>query len=363
MPATLQKQLLQMAHTGHPRIVRMKRKLRESYWWPGMDNAVTEFIRHCTSCQDSAKSAPRHHIPDTRVPEPTTAWHKLAIDITGPFSNAPPHMSNIVVVIDYFTKFPEILCTSDITAPRIIKWLKELFARYGCPDRIVSDNGPQFTSHEWQAFMKSNDIQQDRTPVYHPQRNGLVEVFNRYLKHGVQTFKSSHYQWTEGLHHLLFQFRCTAPTPDGKSPAELMFSRKARMPFEVNRSKQGGERDAGEKAFTASQEEPKHQFIHRGPFKVGQRVRVQLPHVLKGQSPFSKPLTVTEALGKWTYKLSDGQVWHAKRMRHINEQTMNLAPTQFEDEQPPPVPEQPPPVLKRSGRRNKGIPPERFTPG
>ena len=185
VPASLQARLLQMAHVGHPGIVRMKRKLRESYWWPGQDKEIEHFVKICSPCQDSAKSAPKLHIPPQRIDLPEKPWQKVAIDITGPFSTAPTHQRFIVVLIDYFSSFPEILCTNDITSGRIIKWFKEVFARYGNPDRLVSDNGPQFDSGEFSDFLRSRDIFHERTPVYHPQQNGLVEVFNRYLKHGI----------------------------------------------------------------------------------------------------------------------------------------------------------------------------------
>ena len=240
VPESLRIRLLQMAHAGHPGIVRMKRKIRECYWWPGMDKEIEHFVRNCLPCQDSAKSAPKLHIEPYRIPLPDSPWEKLAIDITGPFDNAPHNMKFIVVLIDYYSKFPEILCTTDITSARIIKWLKEIFARYGNPIRLVSDNGPQFISSEFINFLHARDIEHERSPVYHPQHNGLVEVFNRYIKHGVQTFQASSTQWSDGLHDLLFHFRATSPTPDGKSPAELLFSRKLRMDFEIVRSQKEG---------------------------------------------------------------------------------------------------------------------------
>ena len=377
VPATLQKQLLQQAHVGHPGIVRMKRKLRDTYWWPGMDKDIGEFIRHCLPCQDSSKSAPKMKIPEKTIPTPTVSWKKIAIDITGPFANAPRNMSYIVVVIDYYSKFPEILCTSHTDAPPIIKWMKDLFARYGCPDHIVSDNGPQFTCGMWELFMKNNDIHHERTPVYHPQWNGLVEVFNRYLKHGVQTFQSSRYQWCEGLRHLLFQFRTTSPSPTGSSPAELMFSHKARMPFEVVRRNPGpqhgviskGEEAVVTNAFTGSSTNNQNattHFIHRGPFKIGQKVRVKVPHVPKGQTAYPRRLKVIEIIGKWTYKLSDGQIWHAKNMRRIYDPPNDDSFTQGQPQAPGAhylIPWAPPPLPRRSSRQNIGRPPDRYSPG
>ena len=73
-----------------------------------------------------------------------------------------------------------------------------------------------------------------RQCITHPQHNGLVEVYNRYLKHGIQTFAASHKLRYDGLLDLLTHYHATAMTPvTGTSPAELFFSRKDRLNFQV----------------------------------------------------------------------------------------------------------------------------------
>ena len=53
---------------------------------------------------------------------------------------------------------------------------------HGLPHRLVTDNGPQFTSHDFQDFMKANSIKHQCTPPYHPASNGQAERFVRELK-------------------------------------------------------------------------------------------------------------------------------------------------------------------------------------
>ncbi len=92
----------------------------------------------------------------------------------------------IITVIDYTSNFPECLLTTDIRSGCIVKWLETVFARFGNPDELVSDNGLQFVSSEFSAFLKRHGIAHTRSAVYNPTENGLVEVFNRVLKFGVQ---------------------------------------------------------------------------------------------------------------------------------------------------------------------------------
>ena len=167
---------------------------------------------------------------------------------------------------------------------------------------------------------------------------------------------------------MLAQFRATSPRPDRRSPAELFFGRPARLNFEIVRPAQqegGGEESAVHQQSTDDQQssfKDDHRVQvskqNRGPFQQGDKVRVRLPHVLKGSSPYSKPMRVVQTLGNWTYKLSDGQVWNARRLRKVYDDPVQVL--QMYDEE---LPRQRSPVLpRRSARPNKGVPPPRYSP-
>ena len=361
VPTSLRQDLLKKAHEGHPGIVRFKRKLRELYWWPGMDSESERFVKESHPCSVSEKSNPKTAMPQMHLYTPKTPWEELSMDIIGPFATAPSHLKFIVVLIDNCSKFPEILCTSDITSKKITHWLSEIFARYGNPAKIITDNGPQFKSKDFNDFMQNRDILHESTPVYTPQQNGFVESFNRYLKHGVQTFEDSHQQWLEGLYKLLSQFRSTSSMPNLPSPAEKFFGRTIRLPFQIvrNRKKRREEEEHEGQQDEQGNGQELPSFHKRGPYHVGQKVRVKRPHAPKGQSPWSKPLTVTKALGNWTYELSDGQIWNARRMRnYVEPPTLIHTPTQQDSTNLMTNKRFMTPRL--SQRQNKGKPPERL---
>ena len=56
-----------------------------------------------------------------------------------------------------------------------IEVLRDLFARFGIPKQLVSDNSAQFVSEEFQAFIRSNGIRHITSATYHPATNGLAE--------------------------------------------------------------------------------------------------------------------------------------------------------------------------------------------
>jgi hypothetical protein len=231
-----------------------------------------------------------------------------------------------------------------------------MFSRYGYPASLLTDNGPQFVSDEFTTFLAENGIEHLRSAVYNPQTNGKVEVFNRFIKHGVQTF-SDNQPWEESIHELLGHFRATRPAPDQKSPSELFFGRDNRLPFQVVRRPIHAGSGTLAKPTEQSFNRPS-QFLHcRGPFVKGDQVLTKRPQPRKGQSPYTAPMTVEKVLSHYTYQLSDGQVWNARKMRRFYP-PLPEPTTSPEDVPAPPVAPQPP---RRSGRVRKM--PDRFQAG
>ncbi|MCP3666896.1 MAG: DDE-type integrase/transposase/recombinase [Gammaproteobacteria bacterium] len=382
VPPNLRQRILNLLHSGHPGVARMKQKLNDAYFWPHSNNsAIEHFVRHCVPCAASGKSARPESVPVTAIPPPNRPWQKVAIDITGPFHTAPKHQENIVVLTDYFSKYPEILLTSDVTSGRIISWLEDVFARYGNPLELVSDNGPQFISREFKEFLSAKNILHNPVPVYCPMQNGLVEVFNRSLKFGARIINTENMNFRSGMLSLLASFLSIAPE-HGKSPSELLFGWKIRSDSDIRNSSllKGGEVGAEEVEVPPktplSMEEreaavkKKYQMRRYGqsnrssknPYHVGDSVRVRRPPstVLKGQNPYSEPLKVEKRLGRWKYRLTDGRIWNARRM--VRHRPPNPTDEEIEEgfllipEALPPLP----PTIRKSGRINKGLPPQRL---
>ena len=63
---------------------------------------------------------------------------------------------------------------SSMTSLKTIKVLRTLFALYGIPEEMVSDNGPQLASEEFTRFLKQNVFRSSRVPLYHRASNGAA---------------------------------------------------------------------------------------------------------------------------------------------------------------------------------------------
>ena len=123
-----------------------------SLFWPGMDSDIEEFCRNCETC---VRLQPlRRDTPRKPTPLPEHCWDKCAIDLVGPF----PGQIYILTLVDYRSKWPEATILKGTTTQKIIFVLTEIFARFGNPKVLLSDNGPQFTSEEFKIFFKLNGI-------------------------------------------------------------------------------------------------------------------------------------------------------------------------------------------------------------
>lgn len=222
MPQDLREQTLQLAHEGHPGMTVMKRRLRAKVWWQKMDMHTEEFVKKCRGCiLVSAQSAPE---PLRRTVLPTAPWEFIAIDFLGPLTSG----HNLLVIVDYYSRFKEVEIMTKIDSFETIKRLKTIFARFGNPKKIKADNGRQLSSEEFKQFCSVNDIELDSTTPWWPQENGEVERQNRSLLKRLIICQNEKGDWREDLQAYLLMYRSSPHSTTLRAPAELMFNRNIR---------------------------------------------------------------------------------------------------------------------------------------
>jgi transposase InsO family protein len=83
--------------------------------------------------------------------------------------------ANYLIAVDYFSRYPEVIKLTTTTSQSIVTALKSIFSRHGFPKGFVSDNGPQFSSHEMLEFSSAYSFQDVTSSPRYPQSNGLAE--------------------------------------------------------------------------------------------------------------------------------------------------------------------------------------------
>ena len=91
------------------------------------------------------------------------------------------------VAIDKFTKWPEVEAVRKVTAQSAIKFFKGLVCHFGVPNRIITDNGTQFTSHAFMQYTQDLGSKVCFASVAHPRSNSQAERENAKVLHGLRT--------------------------------------------------------------------------------------------------------------------------------------------------------------------------------
>lgn len=220
IPQILQKQVLKALHLAHPGIVRMKALAREHVYWPRINSEIETLVRQCEKCQQAAKIPPK--VPLCPWPAPKEVFERVHIDFAGPC----PDGFTYLLVVDAYSKWPEVFKMTNTTAFATIKTLQALVNRLGIPKKIVSDNGTQFQSSEFAQFCKSNGIKHTFSPPYHPQSNGQVERFVDTFKRAMEKCREEGSEWAEKA---LLAYRTTPHSAlNGYSPDQLFLGRHLR---------------------------------------------------------------------------------------------------------------------------------------
>ena len=175
-----------------------------------MDSQIKELVKRCSVCQESCPLRPAAPLHPWEWP--SQPWSPIHIDCFGPYLN---HM--FMVVVDAHSKWMDAC---------IMEQLRILFATHGLPRKVVTDNGPSFTSEEFCSFLSYNGIAYVTSPRYHPSSNGPGERAVKTLKTGIKNTQGANLQ--ERLSRFLFTYHITPQTTTGAPPSQLLMGRPLR---------------------------------------------------------------------------------------------------------------------------------------
>ncbi|CAF1521526.1 unnamed protein product [Adineta ricciae] len=237
VPSTMQLKLLKWAHDhptgGHAGQQKTLFRLSTRVYWATMRKDIFNYVAACHECQKFKYNNTPLAAP-MQLHEVLEPWHTIGIDIMGPFPVTARQKRFLLVVVDYFSRWIEAFPMRTTTSENVADILtNEVFARYGLPKYILSDNGPQFVSNVFEEFCRSMHIKRKLTANYHPQTN-MTERVNRTLKPLIAIFSQEHpHSWDKEIQKLAFAIRTSVNETTGETPAFLMFGRDPRIPLDM----------------------------------------------------------------------------------------------------------------------------------
>ena len=362
IPARMQQEILQKIHHGHLGIAKCRARAKSTVWWPGMSQEIKNLVTSCQECEERKPSQTSEPLVTSELPE--RPFQKVSCDLF------EYKKQQYLVLFDFYSRYIEIASLrQQTTSESVIKSLKDIFARHGIPELLISDNGRQFVSREFQDFSDSWQFSHRTSSPYHPQANGGAERAVREAKRILS-------QDDPALALLIH--RSTPTSPTGESPAMLAYGRNLRTtlpclpaslePCLVNKDNIR-ERD------TRSKLNSKASFDRRHGAK-------ELPELLPGdtvlqklddEKGWSEPATVIRQCAPRSYEIRSHKGLYRRNRRHLMRTSrpipqpvqITLPTVPFFPPAPDPVPSQLPcpqqrePSQAQQQQQSSGLPPIR----
>lgn len=230
IPESLKAAMLNELHASHLGMVKMKQLARSYFWWPNLNRDIEEITSKCKNCLGARSEAPA--VKFTPWQWPSKPWTRVHADFCGPF-----HGRMFLLMVDAHSKWPEAIdMGSNTRADKVVSVMRKIFCRFGLPEHMVVDNGPQLKSDEFRDFLKRNRIKCSFSPPYYPATNGAAENFVRTFKDKVDKIVADGKSLEYAVNLFLFDYRSTEHLTTGRSPSSLMYNREIRTRFDLLRS-------------------------------------------------------------------------------------------------------------------------------
>lgn len=216
IPRNMRKEMLKKVHIGHLGLEKCKLRAREIMFWPNLNLELKNLVSECQICLANRKQNRKEEMISHEIP--SRPWTKVAMDLFH------LHGKNYLLIVDYYSKFVEVIELFSTTSDYVINCIKNTFVRHGIPETVVSDCGPQFNSGIFSNFSKSWGFEHVKSSPHYPQSNGQVERMVQTVKGIMKKSIESRDDYRLGI----LEYINTPLDSSLPSPAELLYSRKLR---------------------------------------------------------------------------------------------------------------------------------------
>ncbi|CAB0016573.1 unnamed protein product [Nesidiocoris tenuis] len=353
IPSALRPALMKILHSVHFGSSKMKSLARSYFWWPHLDEDLEKLSTTCPDCQ---KYKPEPFKSPKTWSWPRRPWTRVHLDFFGPINQR-----HYLVLVDATSKWLECFQCTNTSTQTVIEHLSQVFATFGLPRIVTTDNATAFTSSQFQEFLSRLKIIHLTGSPYHPATNGQAENGVKILKNFLKKSNlmnappatvSSHIQY------FLYLYRNTPHQAINDSPAHVLLGRRPRTHLSLLvPSRQDRMQDQQDSRISASRSRPEPS---KGDTVLARDYR-------SGKPPWMPGIVLRQNYGTTTVQTSAGPV-----IRHVDQLLPAPAPGSLRRSSvapsgnaamppgPPPVatPAQPAPSRPQRERRQ----PDRFCP-
>ncbi|XP_033103462.1 uncharacterized protein K02A2.6-like [Anneissia japonica] len=211
IPTLMRKKLLSILHKQHQGIEKTRLRARQSIYWPGLNADIEQMITECDLCQTYQNN--QKNLPVLPL-HSNMPMQRVGIDLFEIQSQ------DFLICVDYYTAYVWVEKLMNTNSKTIYTRLDKIFSQFGYPENIISDNGPQLVSEEFEKYCRQYEILHTTSAPYHQAGNGRAE---RNIATVKQLLKKSR---LTDINEILCTLRDTPIANDIPSPFTLMFGHR-----------------------------------------------------------------------------------------------------------------------------------------
>ncbi|KAJ8966726.1 hypothetical protein NQ317_015292, partial [Molorchus minor] len=226
VPRTIQAKIIQTHHdeADHPGIAETCRQIRLRFYFRRMRKQLAAYIKKCLVCMQT-KGRQVQPSAAFRPHTATAPFQKISIDILGPYPETKAKNRYVILVSDVFSKWVEAKAFPLVSGKDVIKFLDtEIIPRFGIPNTIISDNGPQFIAASYENWARRLNVNLLRVATYHQRANPVerrVQEFKKLMR--LHLLKRSQRLWDEQLPRILYILRTRKNAATQHTPSSLLY--------------------------------------------------------------------------------------------------------------------------------------------
>ena len=188
------------------------------YYWKGINKDIWKYIANCVLCRREKAKVQQYPLQMTEIPD--KPFDEIPIDLVTDCDTSTSGNKHILTIINHLMGWPEAFSIPDKSADTIVTTLiNQYLPVHMCPRYILSDNGMKFKNSLMDQVLQQLGIDRIFSAPYHPQSNGKLEVFHKYLKPTLKKLcKKDPANWDKYLNQVLASYRITPNVATAELP-------------------------------------------------------------------------------------------------------------------------------------------------
>jgi hypothetical protein len=217
-----------MAHLGRQKLMNL---VSEHVWHPSLSKVSADITRSCMDCQ-RVKIAPTVQPPIIKIVT-ASPFELVAVDLIS-FPMTKRRHVGCLVLVDHNSKWLAAVPLTSKKAETVTNAMGRQVLPFlpKVPIRLLSDNGAEFRSGEFNQLLLEHNIDHVYTTPYKPSSNGMVERANRTLTEILRNLSASLTDWDDYLAKAIMVYNTTFHSEIEMSPSQYLLT-KAHTTFDT----------------------------------------------------------------------------------------------------------------------------------